>query len=111
MALGAGMVHVAAGRARPAGDAGPVGDVGTEAVDEQVLAGWLAGVLSICADGSGRRHPQTLQWLVLLTLEILLDKVNATLACGHSTVDEDEDGSPRTAPSDSTRSSPPTRWG
>jgi len=71
MALGAGMVHVAAGCALPAGDAGPVGDVGTEAVDEQVLAGWLAGVQLICADGSGRRHPQTLQWLVLLTLEIL----------------------------------------
>jgi hypothetical protein len=81
MALGSGLVRVASGRARPAGDPAPAGDgigsvigpgdVGVEDVDEQVLAGWLAGVLLICTDASGRRHPQTLQWLVLLTLQIL----------------------------------------
>jgi hypothetical protein len=76
MALGVGMVHVASGRALPvdrpstAGDR-TAGDDAAEDVGERVLAGWLAGVQLICADASGRRHPQTLQWLVLLALEIL----------------------------------------
>src|SRR4051794_18462245 len=76
MALGAGMVHVASGRALPverpatAGDRA-AGDAAAEDVHEQVLAGWLAGIQLIYADASGHRHPQTLQWLVLLALEIL----------------------------------------
>jgi hypothetical protein len=78
MALGAGMVHVTSGCGLPADDPAPagegIGDVdasGDADVDEQVLAGWLNGLLLICADASGRRHPQSLQWLVLLALEVM----------------------------------------
>jgi hypothetical protein len=77
MAVGAGMVRVVSGRGRPVEDLAVVGvgggvvDTGEADTDEQVLAGWLEGLLLICADASGRRHPQTLQWLVLLVLEIL----------------------------------------
>jgi uncharacterized protein (TIGR04141 family) len=79
MAIGAGMLHITSGRALSAGDLVRAGDgsacdtdeVAVPDVDERVLAGWQAGVQLICADASGRRHPQTLQWLALLTLEIL----------------------------------------
>jgi hypothetical protein len=69
------MVRVASGRGLPSDDPAPAGDsvVDTGAVDveEQVLSGWLNGLLLICADASGRQHPQSLQWLVLLALEVL----------------------------------------
>ena len=78
MALGARMVRIASGRGLPADDLaqatdgiGGVDASGDADVDEQVLAGWLNGLLLICADASGRRHPQSLQWLVLLALEVL----------------------------------------
>jgi hypothetical protein len=62
------MVRIASGRATATGASG----VEEPATDDEVLAGWLEGLRLICTDLSGRQRPDTVQWLVLLTLEDLL---------------------------------------
>jgi hypothetical protein len=89
MAVRAGMVQVASGRGLPADDLAPggadaAGGAGGADADEQVLASWLDGVLLICSDASGRRHPQTLQWLVLLVLEALDGREAQQLCAQHA---------------------------
>jgi hypothetical protein len=79
MAVATGMIQVASGRAtatgEPSMDEAPVDGVtaGAARADEAVLAGWLDGVRSICAELSDRRFLEMVQWLVLLVLEALLD--------------------------------------
>jgi len=66
MAIATGMVNLVDGRAT-AEDA-----ITPDAAHDQLLAGWLEGLRLIYADLSGHRYPDTLRWIVLLTLEALL---------------------------------------
>lgn len=70
-AVAAGLVRVTSGRA--IATAAPDPD-GPPSADEAVLAGWLEGLRLICADLSGRQRPDTVQWLVLLTLDYIVDE-------------------------------------
>jgi hypothetical protein len=79
MAVATGMIQLASGRATATG-ASPVDEAPADGVkadevraDDAVLDGWLDGVRLICTELSDRRHPEMVQWLVLLVLEALLD--------------------------------------
>jgi hypothetical protein len=73
MAVANGMVKITSGRARAGNDTTAWNDAEAEMDDERLLAGWLEGLRLICTDLSANQYPETLKWLILLTLELLPD--------------------------------------
>jgi hypothetical protein len=73
MAVANGMGKITSGRATAGNDTTAWNDAKAGMDDERLLAGWLEGLRLICTDLSANQYPETLKWLILLTLESLPD--------------------------------------